>query len=268
MTALTQHDLLHTDLDDGWLRLTMDDPEKRNALSTEMAGALLETLTAVRDDRSVRGITLQGSNRIFCSGGDLKGMAGHIMGGDRETIRTMSEVGGRLFAAFASQPQVTLVLIDGSAMAGGLGLACCADFVAVTPAAKFAFTEVRLGIPPAQIAPFVVRRVGLVAAKKLMLTGSSFGGEKAAEIGLADALVADGEALEAYEQALAEQVRGCAPGAVAATKELAIRAAEHPPHTLAEEAAQVFTDCLLSDEGREGIASFAQKRKPSWAPHD
>jgi isohexenylglutaconyl-CoA hydratase len=245
----------------------MRDEARRNALSAEMAESLLRVLAAVRDNREVRGITLKGSGGVFCSGGDLKGMAKHIVAGDAEKIRQMSAEGGKLFAAVANAPQVTVALVDGPAMAGGLGLVCCADIVAVTPSAKFALTEVKLGIPPAQIAPYVVRRLGLPVAKRLMLTASSFEGEEAHGMGLADHLATDASSLENFEAEVKRRVSGCAPGAVAATKRLALMAADTPPEELNEKAAEAFTECLLSDEGREGTASFVEKRKPSWAEH-
>lgn len=262
---LPHHDVLLAEFTGGWLTLTMHDPARRNALSDAMARALNETLDAVADNRSVRGITLRGSDGVFCSGGDLKGMAQHIAAKDREAIVALSKNGGELFAKLNNQPQFILALIDGPAMAGGLGLACCADMVGVTSKARFALTEARLGIPPAQIAPYVVARIGLRATRQLMLTAASFGSDEAVAFGVADHQSQDTQLLEKWALSIQGDVLQTAPGAIAATKKMALKAAHAAPETLMEEAAHLFTDCLLSDEGMEGIASFVGKRKPRWA---
>ncbi len=267
MANLPESGVLKADLREGWLTLTMDDPARRNALSTEMAEALHRILDAVRDGRSVRGITLQGSGGAFCAGGDLKGMARHIMSGDRSAIETMSADAGELFAKLATQPQPVIALVDGPALAGGLGLVCCADIVLVTDDARFALTEVHLGIPPAQIAPYVIARLGLATGKRLMLTGASFGGTRAAALGLADQSFETASAMNKEAQTIKHSILKGAPGAIAATKALALRAGHCSPADLQGEAARVFTDCLLSEEGSEGIASFVEKRQPKWAPH-
>lgn len=266
--GIPQSDILDTELDDGWLTLTMRDPARRNALSEGMVDALSTTLGAVATDRNVRGITLKGSGGIFCSGGDLKGMGARIMAGDREAIVAMSERAGQLFTQINEQPQFVMAAIDGPAMAGGLGLACCADLVAVTATARFALTETRLGIPPAQITPFVVARIGVPAARRLILTGSSFDGHEAGNIGLADHVAADPVSLERFESDVRQAVLQAAPEALAASKRIILESGQGAPAALMRGAAEAFADCLLSDEGREGIASFVEKRKPRWAIHD
>lgn len=264
MADLPYSDVLNVSLGEGWLSLTMDDPARKNALSDDMVGALSSILSHVADDRSVRGITLRGANGIFCSGGDLKGMGGAIMSGDKAAVAAMSVRAARLFRQVAEQPQPVLALVDGPALAGGLGLVCCADIVAVTAGAQFALTEVKLGIPPAQIAPYVVARLGLPTAKRLMLTAAKFGGDEAARIGLADRIVEDANDLDTVEGEIKRQVLACAPDANAATKALAIASTRLSPDEMMARAADAFADCLLSDEGREGIASFLEKRKPKW----
>ena len=261
-------DLLSIERSHGWLRLVFNDQKRKNALSEEMASALSAALAAASIDPEVRGIALTGAHGVFCSGGDLKGMAKHIFTGNREAILAMSENGGRLFAQLAEQPQPVVALIDGPALAGGLGLACCADIVAVTENARFALTETQLGIPPAQISPYVVARLGLPQAKRLMLTGAKLTGAEAQRTGLADALVADSKELLAFEDTIRTQIMRCAPGATTVTKALARQAALGDPASLLQAAATAFTDCLLSDEGKEGIASFVEKREPSWRPHE
>lgn len=264
MTDLPHSDILNTKLSSGWLRISFNDPDRKNALSEKMSAALSNILSAVERDHSVRGITLRGEGGVFCAGGDLKGMAKHIFAGDRSAIEAMSRAGGDLFEQVRNQPQPVLALIDGPALAGGLGLACCADLVAVTEGASFALTETQLGIPPAQIAPHVVARIGLPQAKRLMITGAKFGGEEALRLGLADVLVSDPGGLDDYETQVKAQVLRCAPAANAATKRIALASESLSPEEMKTEAARAFTDCLLSDEGREGIASFVEKRKPSW----
>ena len=265
MTIKSPSELLIAEAEGRWLTLTMKDAERRNALSEDMSAALSSVLEQATGDRSLRGITLRGANGVFCSGGDLKGMGRFIMGRDQQAIHQMSQAGGRLFAQIQQQPQVVVAVIDGPAMAGGLGMACCADLIAVTQSAKFALTEVNLGIPPAQIAPYLVARLGLSTAKRLMLTAATFGAEEAMQIGLADHMAADGSDLETWLATIKSQVLQCAPEALAATKRIALQAAIAAPTSLQDDAATAFTDCLLSEEGAEGIASFLGKRKPNWA---
>ena len=265
MTGLPSCTLVITELRRGWLTVSLNDPDRRNALSETMVEELMSVLTAVQDDRSVRGITLRGEGGVFCAGGDLKSMGSAIMSGDHDQVAAMSKGAAHLFKQFYHQPQTTLVLVEGAAMAGGLGLVCCADLVAVTADAKFALTETRLGIPPAQISPYVVRRLGLQTAKRLMLTGAAFKGADAARVGLADH-IADGSAdLTAYANQTIDEVLKCAPGALAETKALALLAGDTPAGEMIDDAADAFARCLLSDEGKEGIASFLGKQQPSWA---
>ncbi|MEM6746669.1 MAG: enoyl-CoA hydratase-related protein [Pseudomonadota bacterium] len=259
MTILRQH------LQDGWLTLTLDDPDRRNALSDEMSDALRGALGDVREDRSVRGITLRGSGGVFCAGGDLKAFKTDLQAGGIDAVMELSRGAGALFAMVDSQPQPVIALVDGPAMAGGLGLVCCADVVAVTPDARFALTEVNLGIVAAQIAPYILRRFGPTTGRRLMVTAARFDGQDAYRLGLADHLADDAAALEAYADGVAASVRKAAPGAIAATKALCRAAPNLDAEAMTEEAARVFAETLMSEEGREGIAAFAQKRQPKWA---
>lgn len=245
---------LSAKLDGGWLSIALNTPHNRNALSAGMSADLTAVLQAVRDDRTVRGITLRGKGGVFCAGGDLKGFSG-----DDADILAMSKGGGALFALVASMPQVVVALVEGAAVAGGLGLACCADIVVTTKTAKYALTETRLGIVAAQIAPYVVARTGLVTAKRLMLTGALFSGEDAHRYGIADFVSDD---LLARETEIKKQVLQCAPGANALTKDLLSKLGADG---FSELAAQTFLTALNSDEGREGLTAFMQKRKPNWA---
>jgi isohexenylglutaconyl-CoA hydratase len=266
MTSLPETKALLLERDQGWLTIWFNTPENRNALSDELVGELMTTLSAIRDDRTVRGVTLRGKGGVFCAGGDLKGFMQSLSGElTHEGAATMNRSGGELFARVNATPQVVVALIEGAAIAGGLGLACCADIIAVANDAKFSLTETQLGITPAQIAPYVVKRVGLNAARRLMLTGARFTGEDAARLGLADHVAADAAGLEEIEASIRKDVIRCAPGANAATKEILLATARLDPDAMMDFAAEKFADCMLSDEGREGIASFVEKRKPKWA---
>jgi isohexenylglutaconyl-CoA hydratase len=162
-------------------------------------------------------------------------------------------------------PQVVVILVEGAAIAGGLGLACAGDLVVVTRESRFALTETTLGIAPAQIAPFVVQRMGLSVARRLMLTAARFDGEQAQRIGLADQVVDDVDALDEAEQKIRTRVMRCAPGANAMTKELLLATTRLEPQAMLDLAAERFAEGMLSDEGREGILAFIEKRKPSWS---
>lgn len=266
MTQLPETHSLELDLSDGWLTIWFNTPENRNALSEDLAGELRATLEAVRDDRTVRGITLRGKGGIFCAGGDLKAFMAGLQGeADKAAIAKMNRAGGELFQLISTMPQIVVALIEGAAIAGGLGMACCTDIVAVTKGAKFALTETQLGITPAQIAPYVVQRLGFITAKRLMLTGARFAGEDAASIGLADYVVDDASGLDDIITTIKKDARKCAPHANGAIKALLLDTQTHSQSDMMNIAADRFAECLLSEEGREGISAFIAKRKPSWA---
>lgn len=267
MNSLPTCDHLHLDRDRQWLTIWLNRPEVRNALSQELVAELRAVLEAVRGDRSVRGVTLRGKGGVFCAGGDLKGFRANYQGGSEtaDDVAASSRAGGELFDLINEMPQVVVILVEGAAIAGGLGIACTGDVVAVTSDAKFSLTETTLGIPPAQIAPFVVQRLGLSVARRLMLTGARFDGAEAGRLGLADHVVEDAAGLDQVDAEIRRQVMRCAPGANAVTKEIALATRHLDRPAMLDFAARGFAECMLSDEGREGIASFLEKRKPAWA---
>ena len=254
------------DLDNEWLTVWFNEPEKRNPLTEARSQDLLTVCEAIAIRRDIRGITFRGRGGVFCAGGDLKAFNSVLQGaGDRQAIVELSRAGGRLFDAINELPQVTVMAVEGAAVAGGLGLVCTGDVVIVEKEAKFSLTETMIGLSPAQIAPFLVQRLGYRLAKRLMLTGASFDGTGAGELGLADQ-VADGSAgMDAAVDDIAKQVRKCAPGAIADTKTLIIGLGGRNRQQQIDLAADVFADRMLSDEGREGVSSFIEKRKPKWA---
>ncbi|MCE8539513.1 enoyl-CoA hydratase/isomerase family protein [Ruegeria pomeroyi] len=252
--------------DGHWMTIRLNRPERRNAMTRQMTSELTDALFALRDDRAVRGITLRGNGGWFCAGGDLAEFRTDFQSGppDRADIEAASRAAGTLFHLLNTMPQVTLALVEGGAMAGGLGLMCACDISVATEDATFALTETTLGLPPAQIAPFVRSRVGLAKARQMMLTAPRFTGTEAGRLGLVSTVVTDHDGLEAEEARLRAALRLCAPSAVAVTKKILLDRVEDNDTTILS-AASAFAGCILSDEGREGVASFFEKRRPSWA---
>jgi len=266
MTNLPDISTLDLNISEGWLTIWLNQPEKRNALTDEMRRDLISIFSAIRDDRSIRGITLRGRGGVFCAGGDLKQFKNQFQNKvDEAEILAMSRNAADLFDCVNSAPQVVIVLIEGAAMAGGFGLACCADVVLCEAGTKFAMTECMIGLSPAQISPFVIQRLGYSTARRLMLTAARFNGSEAEALGFADFVRDSVEALEEIESGLKRQVLKCAPGAIAGTKELILTLPALDRSTAIEVAAQNFKTRMISDEAREGIASFLEKRKPNWA---
>lgn len=253
------------ELDGGWLDIWFNSPENRNALGAQLSEEFTQVLHAVRDDRSVRGITLRGKGGIFCAGGDLKSF-GSAQGAaaSHADIAKMNRDGGEMFALLQSMPQVVIACVEGAAIAGGLGLMCCADIAIVTKDAKFALTETMLGIVPAQIVPIVTARIGVPAARRLMLTAARFTGDDAKDIGLCDYVADDESGFDPIISEIKAGVMKCAPGAIGITKDILLKSPHLAHEEMMDYAAQGFASALLSDEGKEGITSFIEKRKPSW----
>ena len=264
--ALPEVSAVELELDRGWLTIWLNRPDVRNALTHDLVNELVAVLDAVRNDRAVRGITLRGRGGVFCAGGDLKGFRDTLQALDQpEKVIAQSRRGAEIFDTVNAMPQVVIAVVEGAAMAGGFGLACCADVAIVAAGAKFAFTETAIGLTPAQIAPFVIQKMGYATARRLMLTAARFDGTEAGRLGFADVVAETVEDLEAAEAAIRAQVLRCAPGAVADIKALILALPGLDRNAQIQAAAENFTGRMLSDEGREGVASFLEKRKPVWA---
>lgn len=256
---------IECELQSGWLTIWFNQPESRNALGQELTTDLMRVLESVHDDRSVRGVTLRGRGGVFCAGGDLKAFrSSQEQGASRDAIVENSKRGAAMFDRVNTMPQVVVALIEGAAMAGGFGLACCADVVVCEAGAKFAMTETAIGLTPAQISPFVIQKLGYATARRLMLTAARFDGREAAALGFADHVVEGVDGLDAVEMAIRKRVLACAPGAVADLKALLRALPGLDRSGEIQTAAQNFADRVLSDEGREGVASFLEKRRPNW----
>ncbi|MDP5054798.1 MAG: enoyl-CoA hydratase-related protein [Congregibacter sp.] len=246
------------------LTIWFNRPQTRNALSSAMADELAAVLEAL-PGATFRFVVLRGKGGAFCSGGDLTMFRTVFQAGmPREDIVAFNADFGRLMAAIGKLPQLFIVVIEGAAMAGGLGIACLADVVITTADAKFALTEVTLGIPPAQITPVVIRRIGASQARRLLLTAQRFDGVEAHRLGFAHFVEPDLEALESRLQSVLCDAHRGAPGAIALTKQIIAASDQLEGPELVQFAAERFADAMLGDEAREGMQAFAEKRPAQW----
>ncbi|MGE8362024.1 enoyl-CoA hydratase/isomerase family protein [Pseudomonas sp.] len=269
MSDLPHCDTLLLSLEGGVLHVTLNRPDSRNAMSLAMVGELRATLEAVRHDEDVRAIVLRGADGHFCAGGDIKDMAGIRASGARakggDAYRELNRAFGALLEHAQAAPQVLIAVLEGAVLGGGFGLACVSDVAIAAQGARFGLPETTLGILPAQIAPFVVRRVGLTQARRLALTAARFDGSEALRLGLVHYCEADGEALEQRLAEVIGQVRQCAPQANAQTKALLLASEREALGPLLDSAAEQFAAAVTGAEGVEGTMAFVQKRRPTWA---
>ncbi len=241
-------------------------PASRNALSDGMVDALLAAAGRARGDTALRGVVLRGAGGHFCAGGSLGGFARAIgqplEGGAADPLVPMNRRFGALLEALSALPQWLIAVVEGAAMGGGVGLVCCADHVLAAEGAQFATPEVTLGVVPAQIAPFVLRRLGPACARRWLLTGERQGAEAALQAGLVDELAPAGGLDAALARAIARH-GAAAPQAVAATKRLLADAGTPLPQLL-DSAAHAFATCLRGLEAAQGLAAFAERRPAPW----
>ncbi|MEV1288869.1 enoyl-CoA hydratase-related protein [Micromonospora sp. NPDC049679] len=253
-------ELVRVATDHGVTTLTLDSPHNRNALSTPLMTQLLSAVRAAVEDPAVRVIVLSHAGPVFCSGADLKETAAAYASGT-----VPAGMLGDVLAAVWECPKPVVARVAGPARAGGLGLIAAADIAVCAQDATFAFTEVRIGVIPAVISATVLPRLAPRAAAELYLTGATFDGRRAEQIGLVTA-APPAEALDdTVRDYCAALVRG-GPRALAGAKELLRR---HPAATVREEVsdlAALSTGYFLSEEGREGVLAFREKRSPSWLP--
>ncbi len=251
------------------LHIRLNRPDCRNAMSLTMVGELRAVLGAVRDELSVRALVLRGAGGHFCAGGDIKDMASIRASDARATgadaYRTLNRAFGSLLEEAQHTPQVLVAVLEGAVLGGGFGLACVSDLAIARQDAQFGLPETTLGILPAQIAPFVAKRIGLTQARRLALTAARFDGAEALRLGLVHFAEADEQALSRRLAETLAQIRRCAPQANAQTKALLLASEGEPLGPLLDHAAEQFAEAVLGEEGMEGTLAFMQKRAPNWA---
>ncbi|MFY1636989.1 enoyl-CoA hydratase-related protein [Solwaraspora sp. WMMB335] len=244
----------------GIATLTLDSPANRNALSTPLMTELLAALATATADPRVRAVVLDHTGPVFCSGADLKETAAAYA--SRQVPVAML---GDVLAAVWECPKPVVAKIAGPARAGGLGLIAAADIAICAETATFAFTEVRLGVVPAVISATVLRRLQPRAAARLYLTGEVFDGARAEQIGLVTTAVPTDRLDAAVAECCAALCRG-APGALTGTKQLLSRVPAAGVRADVGPLRELSTGYFLSDEGREGVQAFRDKRDPWWVP--
>lgn len=253
--------------DGPFLHITLNRPESRNAMSLTMVNELMAVFDAIAADDHCRAVILRGSNGHFCAGGDIKDMAGARMkaaAGDNDAYFQLNRRFGEMITRANKLPQVLITVIEGAVLGGGFGLACISDVALAADDAQFGLPETGLGVIPAQIAPFVVQRIGLTQARRLALTGARFNGSEAARLCIVHEAMPAAE-LDNRLDATLKQIRRCAPHANRITKQLVLSVGEQPLESLLDHAARDFAAAVASNEGAEGTMAFVQKRLPNWA---
>ncbi len=247
-------------------RLVLNRPQRRNAMNGAMGEALDAALDALEADRDVRVVVLSGAGGHFCAGLDLSEVGSEKTEAERlAAAQARNQRVGQRFRRLSALPQVVIAAVQGAAHAGGLGWVCAADMAIATADARFCAPEVRRGLVPAQILPWLVRRMGRSAATRMVLRADVLDAAEAGRLGLVHQVVADAAALEAAVGAILADLRQGAPMALAETKSLIAALGALAPAGYAEAGAEAFARCASGEEAREGIAAFQQKRAPAWA---
>tara|TARA_B100001094_G_scaffold322918_1_gene372955 strand:+ start:629 stop:1438 length:810 start_codon:yes stop_codon:yes gene_type:complete len=250
------------DINNDWLTISLDNNKKKNALSATLIDEIIKVLDIAGQSKQIRGILIKGKNGIFCSGADLEELHHITYGkGNREELTTRMSIRiGELLETISNVPQITASVIDGPCIAGGFGMACATDIMITMDSSIFKLSETQLGLTPAQIAPYILNRVNYSQARLLMLLGDKIDGKIAHEIGLADYLVTSDTEIEKVIKKIKSKVDKCSPYALEITKKLL----SSNQRIKVQEAADLFTECVNHPEGKEGLRSFFEKRKPFW----
>jgi methylglutaconyl-CoA hydratase len=258
---MTKH-TIQLGYDEAIATITLDRPEKRNAISFELIADLIGALNEVARS-SAQVLIITGSGSAFCSGMDLenlKALIGRSPEQNLEDSRTMV----RLFRTIYEFPKVTIAAVNGAAIAGGTGLALLCDFTLAVPEARFGYTEVRIGFVPAIVSTFLLRQIGEKQAHDLLLTGRLFGADEALRLGLINEIVAP-EKLMGRVRDLANQLLESSPTSLTCTKRLLTEHARSELDARIESAVRENAAIRETADFREGVTSFLEKRKPRWS---
>lgn len=243
-------------------RVALNRPDVRNAFNDQMLSDLREVFARVRDDAGVRVVVLTGEGKCFCAGADLHWMK-RVLDYSYEANYDDSFNLAQMLREVYTCPKPVVGRINGAAIGGGTGLVAVCDIAIASEDAFFAFTETKLGLTPAAISPYLLKRMGEKNLREYFLTGERFPASRAADMGLVNAVVPAGE-LDAAVDAKIELILTGGPMALAASKELIHDVAERSLDENGTYTAEVIARLRTSEEGQEGMNAFLEKRKPRW----
>lgn len=244
----------------GVTRITIARPERRNAFDAQLIAELTAAASSV--DRAARAVVLASEGDVFCAGADLTWMKSTVDRTLDENIadsRAMSD----MFRTLDDLPMPLIVRVQGAALGGGAGLVAVADIAVASTSASFGFTEVRVGIMPSVVSPYVIRKIGPGHATALFLSGIRFDAARALAVGLVDDLVAP-EELDAKIASYVDALVAGAPSALRAAKRLVRDVAGRAPHEVREETIRRIAELRVSEEGQEGMRAFLERRRARW----
>jgi methylglutaconyl-CoA hydratase len=243
------------------LTVTIDRPDVRNAFNEDVIDELHETFTAIPP--KVRAVVLSGGGSVFCAGADVQWMKKSMNYSEEDNAIDAAAMAA-MFRSIDECPRPVIGRINGHALGGGSGLVACCDIVVAVEGALFGFTEVRLGIVPANISTFVLPKIGGRAARRYFLTGERFGAAEAKAIGLIHEVVPP-DRLDAKVNELVSEILRCGPNAVATAKEIIRTGLALPRDEAIDYTVKTIARVRVSPEGQEGLGAFLQKRKPNWS---
>ncbi|MFN4091783.1 MAG: enoyl-CoA hydratase-related protein [Brevundimonas sp.] len=250
---------------EGVVFVTINRPAKKNAFDAATIAALHEAFVTLHSADNVRTMFIRGAGGTFCAGADLGWMrdaADWSESDNRDDAMGLA----KMLKALHDVPALTIAIVEGAAMGGGAGIVAACDMAVAVKGAKFAFSEVKLGLIPATIAPYVVEAVGARKARQLFMTGNLFDADYAAHVGLVDAVLPDADAIDGFVAHLSGTLKACAPGAMGDSKRLVHHVAGHRlDGGLMEDTARRIARARVSTEGQEGVRAFLDKRKAKWA---
>jgi len=254
---------LQITVDGAIVRIVLNRPDVRNAFNHEVVAELTAWAEQV-PDTGARVAVLSGAGKAFCAGADLTWMS-KMVAYSREDNQRDAMAMSAMFNALDTLPIPLIGRVHGAALGGGTGLAAVCDIVVAAEDAVFGFTEAKLGILPAVISPFAVRKIGISAARELFLTAARFSAARARELGLVHA-VAPEAGLDGLVDGYVRELLTSAPGAIAGAKQMIAAVAGKPPADVASMTAETIARHRVSDEGQDGMKAFLEKRRAPWVP--
>jgi methylglutaconyl-CoA hydratase len=249
---------------DGVLTVSLSRPDVHNAFNDELIAEMIALLEEIEARRDLRALLLRGEGPNFCAGADLNWMSKMVAYSREENVRDSSLL-ATMYERLDRCPLPVIGRIHGAAIGGGVGLVAVCDVAIAESGTKFGLTEVKLGILPAVISPYVIAKIGATHARALFLTGERFGADRALQIGLVHRVASDAAELDRWVEETLAQIRTSGPEAVRACKALIELVSTHPPEESVPYTIDAIAERRTSDEGQQGMQAFLRKEKAPWA---